>query len=1136
MTILSVVILLFSISASSQLSMTDPGDDNREPILSSPIEVPPAWSFEGLNNHFGWSVSTAGDVNGDGYSDIVVGCHASPSSVYIFLGSAGGVIETPDVILPGGVAGDRYGTSVSCAGDVDGDGYYDVIVGASHSNNGIDKQGRVYLYRGSSSGMLPDHVWSFSGRQAGEMLGYCVSTAGDVNGDGYADVLVGAPGHDFWESNAGRAMLFLGSASGLSTTPDWIKGINTANAFFGSSLATAGDVNGDGYDDVIIGAEYYSNEQPAEGAVFVYLGSPSGLMDNPAWCMEGNEEGNRFGASVATAGDINGDGYSDVIISETHYSELSATPDGRVFMFLGSPSGLKDSASWQATYQPYSQYGYSVAPAGDVNCDGFGDVIIGSYASRFDKRGVVDVYRGSPDGLSSTPAWRGEGVPVSVSFTESFGNSVCTAGDVNGDGLSDIIIGDSYFMGGDGRAVVYLGFREEISLKLQWDWKTDGHQDNGWLGHSVADAGDVNGDGFPDAIVGEFLSDGDYEDAGAAHIYLSNESGLNALPSWTVTGSHYGEWFGYSVASAGDVNSDGFGDVIVGAPNFSNGEAGEGGAFLFLGSANGTLEKSSWTGESNEAGAAFGTSVAGVGDVNIDGYGDVVVGAFRHYAGAPEAGCTYLYLGSSLGLSTHPAWIAEGEDGYAWFGYAVAGAGDVNRDGFSDVIVGAPSNGSGLEGRAYLFMGTVEGLDKQARWIGRQEGVERFGSKVSSAGDVNNDRYWDVLIAANNDFLPSWSAQRIFLYHGSSYSPEQEPQWTFTVNRPFDLFHGSVAAAGDINGDGYGDVVIGDYLYDSQQTETGRALVFNGSQQGLAEQPSWTISSDDSFSWFGYSVAALGDLNGDGGDDILIGAPRSGSTNRGAVFAFGSNGQNHQCIPRQMRLDGSALVAPMGLSYSDIGFRLCAIAHTVPFYGRIALEWEVKEHDVPLNGSDTHRSPFFNYNDLARNHNDGYILNALITGLSDGQLYHWRLRIATNSPYYPHGPWITLANNPTSFGDIRIGLPSFIATDLPVVVDTVESDTEDPPPFSLSSIHPNPFRPATTIEYTLPLTTEVSLVVYDVRGYRVKTLVRTIKNVGRHTKVWDGTNDKGLNVGSGIYFVRLEAGGLREAIKVIRIK
>jgi hypothetical protein len=1117
--------------------MTDPGDNSHVPQLSSPLEDSPVWSFEGLNNNFGYSVSTAGDVNGDGYSDIVVGCLAHPSYVYLFLGSAGGVLKNPDVIIYDGVADDYYGTSVSCAGDVNGDGYYDVIVGAPLNDSWINNQGRVFLYHGSSSGLLPVRAWGFYGRQAEERLGSSVSNAGDVNGDGYADVLVGAPGYDFWENDAGRVMLFLGSALGLSSTPDWIMAIDVAGAYFGSSLATAGDVNGDGYADVLIGAKNYSNGQTEKGAVFVYLGSPEGLMSEPAWIMEGDEEGTRFGASVATAGDINGDGYSDVIIGEPYYTESGVTPDGRVFVFMGSLAGLEDSASWQATYHiPNCQYGYSVGPAGDINGDGLGDIIVGSYPNSWDVRGVVDVYTGSANGLSDTPAWRGKGAPMSVSTRESFGNSVCTAGDVNGDGQSDIIIGDSYYLLGDGRALVYLGFRAETSMELQWDWKSDGHQDNGWLGHSVASAGDVNGDGHPDVIAGEFLSDGAYEDAGAAHIYLSGESGLEAQPSWTMTGSHYGEWFGYSVASAGDVNSDGFGDVIIGAPNFSKGEAGEGGAFLFLGSANGTQEMSSWTGEGNEVGAAFGTSVAGAGDVNGDGYCDVVVGAFRHYGGAPEAGGAYLYIGCPSGLRPYPAWIAEGEDGYAWFGYAVAGAGDVNRDGFSDVIIGAPSNGGGLEGRAYLFTGSSRGLQKYPRWIGRQEGVERFGSRVSSAGDVNGDRYWDILIAANNNFLSGSSEGRIFLYNGTSHSPEQEPQWALTVNRPFDLFHGSVAAAGDINNDGYSDVVIGDYLYDSQHSETGRVLVFNGSQQGLDKNPSWTISSEDTFSWFGYSVTAAGDLNGDGGDDILIGAPRSGGANKGAVFAFVSGGQRHNFIPHQMRIDGSAPIAPKGLSYSDNGFRLCAIAQTVPIYGKIALEWEIKEHDVPLNGTDTHRSPFVNRNDIVRNQNNDYVINAQVTGLSVGQLYHWRFRIATDSPYYPHGPWLTLPNNPASSGDVRIGLPSFVATDLPVVADTTGSDAEKTHVFALNSIHPNPFWPSTSIEYTLPATTEVSLVIYDVRGYRVRTLVNTNKKAGCHTKVWDGTNDKGIKVGSGIYFVRLKAGSLQQAMKVIRIK
>ena len=150
-----------------------------------------------------------------------------------------------------------------------------------------------------------------------------MGTAGDVNGDGYADVIVGADSYDNGQGNEGAAWVYLGSAAGLSATAAWMAEGNQASAWFGHSVGTAGDVNGDGYADVIVGARWYSNGQASEGAAFVYLGSAAGLGAAAAWTGEGNQEGAYFGHSVGTAGDVNGDGYADVIVGAPDYDNGS---------------------------------------------------------------------------------------------------------------------------------------------------------------------------------------------------------------------------------------------------------------------------------------------------------------------------------------------------------------------------------------------------------------------------------------------------------------------------------------------------------------------------------------------------------------------------------------------------------------------------------------------------------------------------------------------------------------------------------------------------------------------------------------------------------------------------------------------
>jgi hypothetical protein len=150
--------------------------------------------------------------------------------------------------------------------------------------------------------------WTAESNQASAFFGNSVATAGDVNGDGYADVIVGAPCYDLGASNGGRAFVYHGAAAGLNTNPNWTTWGNQTNALFGNAVATAGDVNGDGYADVIVGAYWYDNGQFDEGGAFVYHGSAAGLSTTPNWTAEGNQIQAFFGNAVATAGDVNGDG------------------------------------------------------------------------------------------------------------------------------------------------------------------------------------------------------------------------------------------------------------------------------------------------------------------------------------------------------------------------------------------------------------------------------------------------------------------------------------------------------------------------------------------------------------------------------------------------------------------------------------------------------------------------------------------------------------------------------------------------------------------------------------------------------------------------------------------------------------
>ena len=181
--------------------------------------------------------------------------------------------------------------------------------------------------------------WVVESNQAGAVLGYGRPAAGDVNGDGYADVILGAPLFDAGEQDEGAAFLYYGGPAGPSTTADWRVEGNQSGAQFGITVGTAGDVNGDGYADIVVGAHRYDGGQTDEGAAFIYFGSATGPNTQPTRVIEGNQASVYLGKIAGTAGDVNGDGYSDLIVGAQHYSG-GQTDEGAAFVYYGNRGGL----------------------------------------------------------------------------------------------------------------------------------------------------------------------------------------------------------------------------------------------------------------------------------------------------------------------------------------------------------------------------------------------------------------------------------------------------------------------------------------------------------------------------------------------------------------------------------------------------------------------------------------------------------------------------------------------------------------------------------------------------------------------------------------------------------------------------
>jgi hypothetical protein len=687
------------------------------------------YTFDGESggDYLGKSVSGAGDVNNDGYDDVIVGAHGNDEGgggagrAYVYSGQTGALLWT----FTGQAASDWLGTSVSGAGDANNDGYADLIVGAPGNDGGASNAGRAYVYSGQTGGLL----WTFTGQAGNDWFGTSVSGAGDVNNDSYDDVIVGANGNDAGGGGAGRAYVYSGQTGGLL----WTFTGAAALDWFGLSVSGAGDVNNDGYADLMVGAINNDGGGSNAGRAYVYSGQTGGLL----WSFDGESSDDGLGYSVSGAGDVDQDGYDD-LIAGAWQCNYGGDGTGRAYVYSGLTGELIHTFTGEAE-QNY--FGVSVSGAGDVNSDGYDDLVVGAYHNNAggSEAGRAYVYSGRTEVMCFTGLAEGD----------QLGYSVSGAGDVNNDGYDDVVVG--------------VPFSDRLTTDAGYMWVYSGYTGN-WIaggasasagdlfGASVSGAGDVNDDGYADWIVGVPFNDGGGNASGRAVVY----SGPVGNQIWAFTGGAAGDQFGSSVSGAGDSDGDGYDDLVVGAPYYHVGSPEMGRVYVYSGQTG-----SEFIPFIGSEGDRFGLSVSGAGDVNNDGYDDAIAGAPYNDAGGTDAGRAYVWSPPGSWL-----WTFTGEAADDLFGHSVSGVGDVNDDGYDDCIVGAPLHDAGgmeASGRAYVYSGESGNL---IHTFPGESSQDRFGYSVSGAGDVNYDGYDDLVVGAPYNDATAYEAGRSYVFCG----------------------------------------------------------------------------------------------------------------------------------------------------------------------------------------------------------------------------------------------------------------------------------------------------------------------------------------------------------------------------------
>ncbi len=772
------------------------------------------------------------------------------------------LVNTFDLGLPAsGLNDDRVGQSISVLGDINGDGFDDwaVSIGGADYESG-ENHGAVHIYFGSAIRRESETQADLIIQSTNEIrVGLGAWRAGDVNNDGIDDILIYTLVFDsnIGENISEHALYYGGNP--FDTDPDVLFRKPVEHEGYANYSSSAGDVNNDGYDDILL-----SNPTALYGTdtahVYLYYGAEN--MDNiPDEIFTGkmNPPGLGGGAEqfngAATAGDVNNDGFDDFLIS---------SDDGAQLFFGGTNISTTYDVLLNIATRPI------VSTAGDVNNDGYADML---FASTLGLAKAFICYGGSfinTDPVVTIPTW------TNISIADF---SIATAGDLNQDGFDDFMLGTNTNSSIENAEVrIYYGSAvmdsiADISIYTSQLWNV--------FGYSVAGGGDFDGDTFPDLLIGDIgnaATINKHDDAGNISIFYGGVSFSDTADA-VFSGIADQESFGSSVASAGDVNNDGFEDLIVGASSHWEGPYHYAGrAYLYYGGETYSntpdlIFNTTFIYNGNHAN--FGKNVGSAGDINGDGFSDIYIEEYFKVS---------IFLGGAAMEN-----VADYELIMNVSNYSFSALGDVNNDGYDDILYGKPSDGSG--GRAYLLLGGENLLDNYDAIFEGESVDDNLGAKTTNAGDLNNDGFTDFLIAVPGDDSNGSNTGAVQVFFGKdtiSNIPDLVLYGTQADPFPFN-FASHLGSGGDINNDGFDDIVISNGLFSlTSSSNEGRIYIFYGGTS-INATPDVVLTGKSEKMYLGLrTIKLIPDLNDDGFEELLTseGNYQSGGDDREKPVIF----------------------------------------------------------------------------------------------------------------------------------------------------------------------------------------------------------------------------------------------------------